>query len=129
MICINNNDNENNVVVVNDSRPTPTETITCEECFEENLTPGQLEGVNAAIDNLNPETLDNFFGNQISVNDLAAFCTLLSLSSTEENLNDSVFQFLGTVNSFHLPVGENPIEDSVVEEIVQCILEALSNEV
>ena len=135
-VCVNNNDNENNIVVVNETTPTPIpppppspDTITCEECFTETLTPGQIEGVNAALRDLNPETLDNFFGTQISVNDLAAFCTLLSLASTEENLRNNIFQFLGTVNSFYLPLGEDIIEDSVAEEIVQCILEALNNEV
>ena len=35
-VCINNNDNSG---AANEPTPEPPDTITCEECFEENLTP------------------------------------------------------------------------------------------
>jgi hypothetical protein len=137
-VCVNNNDNENNIVVVNETTPipppppppTPPDTITCEECFtdNENLTPGQLEAINTLLGQL-PTLTVPFFETQISVNDLAALCTYLTLSSTEENLRNSVFELIVQVNAFFLPLGENPIEESVAEEIVQCIIEALNNEV
>jgi hypothetical protein len=136
-VCINNNDNENNIVVVNETTPippppspTPPDTITCEECFteNENLTPGQLEAINTLLGQLPPLTVP-FFETQISVNDLAALCTYLTLSSTEENLRNSVFELIAQVNAFYIPLGENPIEEPVPEEIVQCIIEALNNEV
>ncbi len=40
-VCINNNDNENNVIVINETILEPT--ITCEECFTESLTVIELE--------------------------------------------------------------------------------------
>jgi hypothetical protein len=130
-VCINNNDNENNVVVVNETTPippTPPDTITCEECFteNENLTPVQLEAINSLLGNLNPTV--TFFETQISLNDLAALCTLLTLSSNEENLRNSVFELIAQTNAFFLDPSEI-IEESVADEIVQCILEALANEV
>jgi hypothetical protein len=131
-VCINNNDNENNIVVVNETTPippTPPDTITCEECFteNENLTPGQLEAINTLLGELDALTV-TFFEEQIAVNDLAALCTYLTLSSTEEDLRNSVFQLIATVNAFYLPIEENIIDEPVPEEIVQCILEALNNE-
>ncbi len=107
----------------------PPDTITCEECFteNENLTSGQLEAINRVLAEIGPLTV-TFFEEQISVNDLAALCTYLSLSSTEEDLRNSVFQLIATANSFFLDPSEI-IEESVAEEIVQCILETLNNEV
>jgi hypothetical protein len=55
-------------------------------------------------------------------------CTLLTLSTTEEDLRNSIFNLIVTVNSGFLPLGENIIDGPVAEEIVQCILEALNNE-
>jgi hypothetical protein len=132
-VCINNNDNENNIVVVNETTPIPPpppDTITCEECFteNENLTPGQLEAINTLLGELDALTV-TFFEEQIAVNDLAALCTYLTLSSTEEDLRNSVFQLIATVNAFYIPIEENIIDEPVVEEIFQCILEALNNEV
>ena len=107
----------------------PPDTITCEECFteNENLTSGQLEAINRVLAEIGPLTV-TFFEEQISVNNLAALCTYLSLSSTEEDLHNSVFQLIATANSFFLDPSEI-IEESVAEEIVQCILETLNNEV
>jgi hypothetical protein len=131
-VCINNNDNENNIVVVNETTPIPPTppdpTIACEECFteNENLTPVQLEAINRVLAEIGPLTV-TFFEEQISVNDLAALCTYLTLSSSEEDLNNSVFQLIGTANSAFLDPSEI-IEEPVAEEIVQCIIEALNSE-
>ena len=82
----------------------PPDTITCEECFteNENLTSGQLEAINTLLGELDPLTV-TFFEEQISVNDLAALCTYFTLSSTEEDLRNSVFQLIATVNAFYIP--------------------------
>jgi Collagen triple helix repeat (20 copies) len=107
----------------------PPDTITCEECFteNENLTSGQLEAINRVLAENGPLTV-TFFEEQISVNNLADLCTYLSLSSTEEDLRNSIFQLIATANSSFLDPSEI-IEESVAEEIVQCILETLNNEV
>jgi hypothetical protein len=130
-VCVNNNDNENNIIVINKTTPippTPPDTITCEECFtdNENLTPVQLEAINRVLAEIGPLTV-GFFETQISVDDLTALCTLLTLSSTEENLRNSVFQLIATANSAFLDPSEI-IDEPVADEIVQCIIEALANE-
>ena len=52
-VCVNNNDNEFNVVVVNETTPIPPppppDTITCEECFEETLSPLAFAQLNAFL--------------------------------------------------------------------------------
>ena len=125
-VCVNNNDNENNVVVVNETTPTPPppppDTITCEECFEENLTPEQLAGLNSFLETRLPSFLVNL-NLEIDVDDLASYCTVLSLSLTEEALSNSVQVILLSTNVFLPP--EDVIPDAVFEEIIQCILEAL----
>jgi hypothetical protein len=129
-ICINNNNNT--VIGVDDGEtpippPPPPDTITCEECFEENLTPEQLAGLNSFLEGRQPVAVDGF-DIEIAVNDLAAYCTLISLASTEESLSETVRSILFALNERVLPP-EDAIPEPIIEEIIQCVLEALANEV
>jgi hypothetical protein len=128
-LCPAGTDLENVFVLNGTTTESCSITPTCEECFteNENLTPEQLEAINRVLAEIGPLTV-SFFEEQINVNDLAALCTYLSLSSTEEDLRNSVFNLIATANSAFLDPSEI-IEESVAEEIVQCILETLNNEV
>jgi hypothetical protein len=124
-VCINNNDNENNIIETT-PEPIPPDTITCEECFTENLTPEQLAGLNSFLEGRQPVTVDGFdIG--IAINDLAAYCTLISLASTEESLSETVRSILLALNERVLPP-EDAIPEPIIEEIIQCVLEALDIE-
>jgi len=85
-VCINNNDNENNVVVVNETtpEPTPEPTITCEECFTENLRPERL----AILLELFEDTgiTLNIRGEDVVINSFTELCAQLQGKSGGELL-------------------------------------------
>jgi len=84
-VCINNNDNENNVVVVNETTPEPPEpTITCEECFEESISPEALAILITSLEGGIPIIVD---GKEITINSLAELCAALQDATLLEALN------------------------------------------
>jgi len=125
-VCVNNNDNENNVIVVNETipepEPEPEPTITCEECFAENLTPEQLAAVIAFFGNA--QIIIPPFGS-IPLN-LETFCKISVLAS-EDQVSNGITAILQATRPLLPP--EDQIPGPIIEEIIQCVLEALANEV
>ena len=114
-ICINNN---NNTVVGVDNGTTPIqpEPITCEECFTENLTVGQLNSLLSFLAILNFENLEGLceFLSDSTTSNANKLVVLVSLLSgiegiTEENFDSVVdcLEELGLIivpPDFELPI-------------------------
>jgi hypothetical protein len=125
-IYLYNNNNENNVVVINETIPIPPPpppelTITCEECFEENLTPNQLEILNEII-RVAP-LITSLTGETLNLSSLEQLYILFTIFS-EDQIFTNVEAILLAVNS-NLP--SEPIPESIIEEIILCIVEALGS--
>jgi hypothetical protein len=81
-VCVNNNDNT--VVVINETTPEPT--ITCEECFEEVFSPEILEILDEVLAN-GGITITLEDGETITPRSLTALCEALQDASGFEIFN------------------------------------------
>ena len=117
-VCINNNDFN---VAANEPTPEPPDTITCEECFEENLTPEQLTVLNSL-----DAGFDTNFGPFIPITSLEQLCIILSAFPEDQLFNgvNGILQFANQELS-----QEDQISGSVIQEIYQCIAQAFGNEI
>ena len=122
-VCFNGNDNTLTGLFSANQGQTGT-TITCEECFEENLTPEQFAALNAILENQ-----ELFSSGNLGINtslSLEKLCTIFTIFS-EEEVSSAVNGVLQRVNAA-LPT-EDEIPQSVIEDILQCVLDVLANEV
>ena len=124
-VCINNNDF---TVAANEPTPEPPDTITCEECFEENLTPVQFRALNELVE----ITLIRipYSGEVAELSSLEDLCTLYSILPDDQILDslEPLFQTVNNILSSDFP-SEPQISEATMEEIAQCVIEALANEV
>ena len=118
-VCINNNDNEITPI------PSPEPTITCEECFTEHLTPEQLAVLNSVLINFKIPFFPGVPESEIliDITNLPAFCTILTVLQGEEAKSNAIRILLFFVNLDLFP--EDKIPPQIIEEIIQCVLEAL----
>jgi hypothetical protein len=123
-VCINNNDNEITPIL-----PEPEPMIICEECFTENLTPEQLAVLNSILVNFRVPLFPGVPESEIMIDitSLPAFCTILTLLQGEEAKSFAILVLLTFTNLDLFP--EDKIPEPIIQEITQCVLDTLNNEV
>ena len=123
--CVINNNNTNTNINLGftGNQTIPPDTITCEECFTENLTPEQLAALTAFVETL---SFDTPFIPDIPIITLERLCILLSLLP-EDQLFSAINVILLNVN-LNLPPEDN-IPDPIFQEIFLCIAEAFDAEI
>ncbi len=109
-VCVNNNDNENKIIVINETTPEPT--ITCEECILNNLTPDELQRLNECF--AFPCQID-IGGQAIVVTSLAELCEVLQDATAAE-----IFEFFFSIFS------DFPEQRETTANILVCLAEVFN---
>ena len=109
-VCVNNNDNENNIIVINETTPEPT--ITCEECILNNLTPDELQRLNDCF--AFPCQID-ISGQPIVITSLAELCDVLQDATAAET-----YEFFSSIFS------DFPEQKETAANILVCLSEVFN---